>query len=72
MEPLLVNMERRVRFTALPKEPFVVRFEIRGHHKRFILLKKTEASLCQRNPGFSEPLCVRGRWPPWSLGGAAI
>jgi DNA-binding HxlR family transcriptional regulator len=60
LEPLLVDMERRVRFTALPKEPFVVRFEVRGHHKRFMLLKKTEASLCHRNPGFPEPVCVRG------------
>ena len=60
LEPLLVDMQRRVRFTALPKEPFVVRFEVRGHHKRFMLLKKTEASLCHQNPGFPEPVCVRG------------
>jgi len=60
VEPLLVDMQRRVRFTALPKDPFVVRFEVRGHHKRFMLLKKTEASLCHRNPGFPEPVCVRG------------
>jgi hypothetical protein len=51
LEPLLVDMQRRVRFTALPKEPFVVRFEVRGLHKRFMLLKKTEASLCQETPG---------------------
>ena len=60
LEPLLVDMQRRVRFTALPREPFVVRFEVRGHHRRFMLLKKTEASLCHRNPGFPEPVCVRG------------
>ena len=60
LEPLLVDMERRVRFAALPNEPFVVRFEVRGHPKRFMLLRKTEASLCHRNPGFPEPLCVRG------------
>jgi DNA-binding HxlR family transcriptional regulator len=60
LEPLLVDMQRRVHYTALPKDPFVVRFEIRGHHKRFMLLKKTEASLCHRNPGFPEPTCVRG------------
>ncbi len=60
LEPLLVDIQRRVRFTALPKEPFVVRFEVRGHHRRFMLLKKTEASLCHRNPGFPEPVCVRG------------
>ena len=60
LEPLLVDMKRRVRFTALPKEPFVVRFEVRGHRRRFMLLRKTEASLCQSNPGFPEPVCVRG------------
>lgn len=60
LEPLLVDMQRRVRFTALPKEPLVVRFEVRGHRPRFMLLKKTEASLCHQNPGFPEPVCVRG------------
>jgi DNA-binding HxlR family transcriptional regulator len=60
LEPLLVDMARRVHFSALPKDPFVLRFEIRGHHKRFMLLKTTEASLCHRNPGFPEPVCVRG------------
>lgn len=60
LEPLLVDMQRRVHFTALPKEPFVVRFELRGHQKHFMLLKRTEASLCRHNPGFPEPVCVRG------------
>src|SRR6185312_15113185 len=60
LEPLLVDMQRRVRFAALPKDPFVVRFEVRGHPRRFMLLKTSEASLCQRNPGFPEPVCVRG------------
>jgi DNA-binding HxlR family transcriptional regulator len=60
LEPLLVDMQRRVRFSALPDKPLVVRFEIRGHPQRFLLLKKTEASLCHQNPGFPEPLCVRG------------
>ena len=60
LEPLFVDMQRRVRCTALPKKPFVVRFEVRGHRRRFMLLKKTEVSLCQSNPGFPEPVCVRG------------
>jgi DNA-binding HxlR family transcriptional regulator len=60
LEPLLVDMQRRVRFSALPKDPLVVRFEIRGHGPRFMLLKKTEASLCHQNPGFPEAVCVRG------------
>src|SRR6478736_9517248 len=52
LEPLRVDMQRRVHFTALPKEPLVVRFEVRGHQTHFMLLKKTEASLCRHNPGF--------------------
>ena len=60
LEPLLGDMQRRVNFAALPREPLVVRFEIRGHHQRFMLLRKSEASLCQQNPGFPEPLNVRG------------
>src|SRR4249920_3303569 len=59
LEPLLGDMQRRVNFAALPKDPLVVRFEIRGHRSRFMLLKKTEASLCHQNPGFPEPVSVR-------------
>jgi DNA-binding HxlR family transcriptional regulator len=60
LDPLLVDMQRRVCFAALPNEPVVVRFEVRGHRPRFMLLKKSEASLCHQNPGFPEPICVRG------------
>lgn len=62
LEPVLVDMRRRVRFDALPKNPTVVRFEIDGSRQpRFMLLKAGEASLCAQNPGFPEPLCVRAR-----------
>ncbi|HEY0526358.1 MAG TPA: helix-turn-helix domain-containing protein [Stellaceae bacterium] len=60
LEPLLVDMRRRVRFDALPKDPLVVRFEIQGRPARFLLLKAAEGSLCTHNPGFPEPLRVRG------------
>ncbi len=63
LEPVLVDMERRVRFAALPAEPLVVRFEIRGHPARFMLLKPGEGSLCTHNPGFPERLAVRGTVP---------
>jgi hypothetical protein len=54
-------MQRRVNFGALPKDPLVVRFEIRGDRcPRFMLLRKSEASLCHQNPGFPELVCVRG------------
>lgn len=59
LDPLLVDMQRRVRFAALPKHPIVVQFEV-DRQRRFMLLKGAEASLCMRNPGFPE-LCVRSR-----------
>ncbi len=59
LEPVLVDMQRRVTFAMLPKEPLVVRFEVQGHPVRFMLLKPTEASFCHQNPGFPEPLVIR-------------
>lgn len=59
MEPVLLDMQRRVRRDALPKNPMVVRFEIDRRKPRFMLLKASEASLCSQNPGFPEPLCIR-------------
>ena len=60
LEPVLVDMQRRVRREALPPEPIVVRFEIEGQRQpRFLLLKEAEVALCSQNPGFPEPLCVR-------------
>lgn len=60
LEPVLLDMQRRMRLAALPAEPLVVRFEIRGHSPRFLLLRAGEASLCSQNPGFPEALCVSG------------
>lgn len=52
--PLLVDMHRRVRFEALPRDPIVVRFEVDNRKSRFMLLKRTEVSVCVTNPGFPE------------------
>lgn len=60
LEPLLVDMQRRVRLGALPRDPFVLRLEIARYRPRFLLLKRSEASLCTQNPGFPEPLTIRG------------
>jgi DNA-binding HxlR family transcriptional regulator len=59
LEPLLADMQRRVRFSVLPDEPLVIRFEITGQPIRFLLLKRTEASFCSQNPGFPEALILR-------------
>ena len=64
LEPLLVDMQRRVRAEALPPEPIVIRFEIAGQRQpRFLLLKEAEGSFCTQNPGFPEPLRVRAGLP---------
>lgn len=73
LEPLLVDMQRRVHFAALPKNPIVIRFEI-DRQRYFMLLKAAEASLCMHNPGFPE-LCVRSRLPAlvsWWRGDASF
>ncbi|HZC95089.1 MAG TPA: winged helix-turn-helix transcriptional regulator, partial [Bradyrhizobium sp.] len=62
-EPLFVDMQRRVRSDALPARPIVVRFEIDGMKRRFLLLKASEISFCLVNPGFPEPLLVRAKLP---------
>jgi DNA-binding HxlR family transcriptional regulator len=58
VEPLLIDMQRRVRFGAIPSEPLVIRFDIEGSQSRFLLLSASEASLCTHNPGFPEPVTV--------------
>lgn len=45
----------------LPDQPLVVRVELTDHrpaHRRFLLLRRTEASLCTTNPGFPESVVV--------------
>lgn len=64
LEPLLVDMQRRVRMAALPRDPFVVRFEIRGYQPRFMLLGRAQAALCARNLGFPEPVRLNGPLAP--------
>ena len=59
-DPLFVDMQRRVRTVALPADPLVVRLALHGLRPRFLLLKAAEAAVCTHNPGFPEPLCVRG------------
>ena len=60
LEPLLIDMRRRVNFDALPREPLVVRLELDGHRPSYLLLRGTEASLCNHNPGYPEPVSLGG------------
>jgi hypothetical protein len=60
LEPLLIDMRRRVNCEALPREPLVVRLELDSHRPSYLLLRGTEASLCNHNPGYPEPLSLRG------------
>lgn len=60
---LVWDIHRRVRLDALPEKPLVVRIEftdMRGpaaHH--YLLLRRSEVSLCRTNPGFPEELRVQ-------------
>jgi len=60
LAPLLVDMQRRLRIPALPEERLVIRFTIGKNKPRFLLLSGAQSALCTHNPGFPEPLCVRG------------
>jgi DNA-binding HxlR family transcriptional regulator len=60
LDPVLVDMQRRVTIAALPTQPIVVRFEIARQKPRFLLLRPDEVSLCAENPGFPEAICLRG------------
>jgi DNA-binding HxlR family transcriptional regulator len=60
--PLLWDVQRRVDRAALPETPVVVRFELRGAGGRavhFLLLRRTEVSLCADNPGLDVEVRVR-------------
>jgi DNA-binding HxlR family transcriptional regulator len=60
---LLWDIRRRVRREALPARPVVVRIELtdtgRAPARHYLLLRRSEVSLCSFNPGFPEELCLR-------------
>jgi DNA-binding HxlR family transcriptional regulator len=56
--PLLWDIRRRVDHAALPDQPVVARFELSERHRSYLLLRRSEASLCSANPGYPE-LVVR-------------
>ncbi len=59
---LLWDMHRRVRMDELPATPIVARFQLTGDRGRtavrFLLLRRSEVSVCSTNPGFPEELRV--------------
>jgi DNA-binding HxlR family transcriptional regulator len=63
-EALLWDIRRRIRDDLLPTTPIVARIEIaepRTHAGDwFLLLRRSEISLCTQNPGFPEELRVTG------------
>ena len=60
LDPLLLDMQRRVRLDALPAEPFVIRFALKDRPARFLLLKDNDIAFCGHNPGFAERLALGG------------
>ncbi len=60
LEPVLIDMQRRVRDGALPKEPLVLRIAIAKRKPAFLLLSAGQCALCTHNPGFPEPVTLGG------------
>ena len=60
LEPVLIDMQRRVRDGALPKDPFVLRIAVPNFKPRFLLLSIGQSALCTHNPGFREAIALSG------------
>jgi DNA-binding HxlR family transcriptional regulator len=61
VDALIWDIRRRIRADELPATPFVARLDItdgRRHATRFLLLRRSEVSLCGENPGFPEELRI--------------
>src|SRR5262249_9606164 len=62
-DALVSDMRRRVDRGALPRSPLVVRIETwvnpRRREERYLLLRRSEVSLCSANAGFPVELHVR-------------
>lgn len=60
---LVWDIHRRVRRDALPETPVVVRIELTDlsgpASRQYLLLRRSEVSICTSNPGFQEELCLR-------------
>jgi DNA-binding HxlR family transcriptional regulator len=59
LDALAWDMRRRVRREALPLAPVVARVEVPGARVRYLLLRRSEVSLCATNPGFPDELRLR-------------
>jgi DNA-binding HxlR family transcriptional regulator len=61
-EALVWDIRRRIRTAALPAAPLVARLEItegpRQTSVHYLLLRRSEVSLCAENPGFPEELRI--------------
>lgn len=58
VDALVWDIHRRIRTDELPAAPFVARLEIAKNRARYLLLRRSEVSLCGENPGFPEELRV--------------
>jgi DNA-binding HxlR family transcriptional regulator len=59
LDTLAWDMHRRVSREVLPTAPVVARIEVSGSRARYLLLRRTEVSVCATNPGFPDELRVR-------------
>jgi DNA-binding HxlR family transcriptional regulator len=78
-DSLVWDVRRRIALDALPPHPVLVRIELAESRRpasvRFLLLRKSEVSLCTENPGFSDELRIRaslGTFTAWWRGDLSL
>lgn len=60
LDPLLLDMTRRLDPATQPATPLALAVALRGHPRRWLLLGAGEPVVCPRNAGFPEPLRIGG------------
>ena len=71
LEPVLIDMQRRVCFAELPSQPLVVRFEIAAIPGATCFSRRTKRPFAKAILDFPSRSACADRWPLWLAGGAA-
>jgi hypothetical protein len=78
-DALLWDVRRRISVDLLPATPIVVRIELSDARRpataRFLLLRRSEVSLCTENPGFPDEIRIRsslGTFTAWWRGDSSL
>ena len=71
LEPVLIDMQRRVCFAALPSSLWWCGSRFAAITGATCFSRRTKRRICENNLGFPSRSACADRWRPWSAGGAA-